>query len=263
MASSDIRRTAHAFGGSSAGAFAAVACAALPTRIEELALEHAVRGECLAGLRRMLEGASDPDRIARDCGGRVGVALTRCADGAPAVLSRFDDLEHLMVGLAAGAAIPPSFHPMDMLRTRGPTFPEEDGVRVRGVRVSGAANDGSGSGSEEDSYFVDGGIAAGAGPRFPGELRTIVIAPVSGGEGYGAVNRISPPDLPRGRLGAWVPDVSVGGNLRVRPTLLNLRRLQLALGAGASEAALRGQFACGVDDGRAWLSRGGSSCCSP
>ena len=57
-------------------------------------------------------------------------------------------------------------------------------------------------------------------------------------------------------LGA-LPDVVVGGNLRVRPTLRNLRRLQHSV--AADEAVLRDFYARGVDDGFAWLSEHGEA----
>ena len=250
--------TPVAFGGSSAGAFAAVACAVFPWRLEELALEHAVRGECLDGLCRMLEGDADPDERARECSGRVHVALTRCRTGEAVSLSEFESLKHLATALVAGAAIPPSFHPFDMFRgedrpsqasERRATYPYHHGFRV----------DTATEASSKDEWFVDGGIAAAAGPTAQLEARAglgaVVIAPVSGGDDPAArPRRVSPRDPRTPPLGA-LPDVLVGGNLRVRPTLRNLRRLQLSV--AADEAALRDYYARGVDDGLAWLSENG------
>ena len=246
-----------AFGGSSAGAFAAVACAVFPWRLEELALEHAVRGECLDGLCRMLEGDNDPDRRARECSGRVHVALTRCRTGDAATLSEFESLEHLATALVAGAAIPPSFHPFDMFRgedhpspgtRRRATYPYHHGFRLDTATEASAS----------DEWFVDGGIAAAAGPTAQLDERTglnaVVVAPFSGGDD--PVARLSPRDPRTLPLGA-LPDVVVGGNLRVRPTLRNLRRLQHSV--AADEAVLRDFYARGVDDGFAWLSEHGEA----
>ena len=177
---------------------------------------------------------------------RVRVALTRCRTGELVTFSKFDGLHHLVTGLVAGAAIPPSFHPFDMIGRRGrATFPVHHGFRLQASECEATA---------DDEWYVDGGIASAAGPDFDPALRTLVVTPISGG----GVNddRISPRDP----TSSWVPDLTVAG-LRVQPSLRNLRRMQLSV--TADEAALADQFARGTDDGHEWLetlrSRAGGS----
>ena len=126
-----------AYAGASGGAIAATVCALLPDRVAEFAESVACKGYGFNGLSEALHGKaprfviSDGDvrRVSEEQ--RLFLSVTHCRTGRNALLSRFASAAQLQRCVLASAAIPQSFHPLDMTRWR-PTYPEAGGVIVAG-----------------------------------------------------------------------------------------------------------------------------------
>lgn len=227
-----IATPVEAVSGSSSGAIAAALFACFPARLDEYADAFiADGGRALHHFRDLADASRGGPLEPRTS---LHVATTRCVDGAPHLFGfpkdRLCDKEHLLKCLRASCAIPPHFHPADVLPHRTPaTYPDGDGVAIHGLS------------------YVDGGIAAPA-PRahldaMDGGCR-VVISPISGGTREARAVRISPADA------SWkFPwDLECRGGFRVHPSVQNARALQVAAGA-ASSAVLREWYERGVEDG--------------
>jgi len=244
-----------AISGSSSGAIAATVYCLFPNRIEEYAERFIEsRGRAMSHLLEMM--SENEIKFNNTSRASLHIATTRCSNGtlqlfdfpSPETENNPQSLQqvsqHLIKCLEASCKIPDHFHPFDVLPnsrwTSPSTYPEQDGVVING-----------------DSY-VDGGIAAPAPPTpldsKEGAIR-VVVSPISGGNNNYNDNttiRISPED----RSWRLLPmDIQCRGGFSIRPSVQNVRALQVAAGIGSS-SVLRDWFDRGMDDaGEAIISK--------
>lgn len=279
-----------AVAGSSSGAIAATVLALFPHRLDEYAdrflhdrggayrtLEEMMLEEPLPTTRPTggcgsggspMTGSADP----ASCSGApplLVIAVTRCSDGAPHLLSfgpsedgrtdggrrRPAEAQQVLRAVRASCLIPRSFHPVDMIPSHSLSYPEDEGVRIGGVS------------------YVDGGISA-PSPPTPLDSHShcrgrVVVSPISGG-GTGSVPRTAAPRTHAGSdpptivvtqirpadLSAALPFVLTArcGTFQIRPSVQNLRALVVAMGVTASPEVLRDWHDRGVEDALSFMS---------
>lgn len=186
-----------AYAGASGGAIAATVCALLPDRVAEFAESVACKGYGFNGLSEALHGKaprfviSDGDvrRVSEEQ--RLFLSVTHCRTGRNALLSRFASAAQLQRCVLASAAIPQSFHPLDMTRSR-PTYPEAGGVIVdpacewdpSAAKAAYALPVGQLPFSPHGEAYVDGGISNSAPVlERPAAVHTVTVSPISGPQG--------------------------------------------------------------------------------
>jgi predicted acylesterase/phospholipase RssA len=109
----------------------------------------------------------------------LGICTTKCSDGTAHMFPFTDpiendkQLERLLTCVEASCAIPRSFHPWDVFTSQTVQYPAEDGIQISKLDAAAADH------YTDDSYYVDGGIAAPAPPT-PPKLIRIIISPIAG-----------------------------------------------------------------------------------
>mmetsp|Transcript_25273 Transcript_25273/g.37221 ORF Transcript_25273/g.37221 Transcript_25273/m.37221 type:complete len:318 (+) Transcript_25273:56-1009(+) len=245
--------------GSSAGAIAAVVVTRAPHRIHDYAQRFMNDGgrafhhleELLKESETETRGSSNVDHGRRPS---LHICTTKCSDGS-VHLFNFDNMndlpsssyqsnnnqsslsetERILQCARASCAIPPSFHPWDVLsplskyHNQVPSYHDSEGIKL-----------------EDGCHHVDGGISAPAPPtphhdRDEDDACRIVISPISGS----GRNRISP----KNDDDAWtfLPEFKCRGGFHVRPSIQNLRALRVAMGA-TSKQELMGWYRRGEED---------------
>jgi hypothetical protein len=265
------------FAGSSGGAIAATVCALLPAeRLSEFARTVSCKGFGFNGLTEALIGrpsggggssSSSSKFVFTDSQVRavseaqtLYLSATHCRTGRNVLFSRFRSAAELQRCVFASAAIPKSFHPLDLYRNR-PTYPEALGVIVSDQcldnRDATLADEGLPFHPDGEAY-VDGGITNTA-PLLHDvcNVHTLTISPVSGPHGC-----IVSPEGGEGRAGGlrrghyhlapldaspklpWVAPRLAG--MRCYLSLDNLRALSRSM--GARELTLLQWYEQGIED---------------
>lgn len=213
----------HAVSGSSAGAIAAV----IITRAPSLITDYANRfiedgGNALTTLESYLHKS-----IVNGINSRLYICTTKCKDGS---VHLFDahELEHqeLLECVRASCTIPQTFHPYDVMVGGKLSYPDSDGIFIRG------------------EYHVDGGIA-GPAPPVPDCSDVIVVSPISG---FSNSHRISPKDS---SFSIW-RELKCRGDFYVRPSIQNLKALRVASGVTTS-TELKSWFEQGMNGATEFL----------
>ena len=245
-------RVTH-FAGASGGAIAAAACALLPREhLKTFAKEAAIRGRSFNEMTDALAGhgkfAISEDVVARTSAGQtLFLSATHCRTGTNVLFSRFSSAAALQKCLHASAAIPKSFHPFDLTRSR-PTYAEAGGIIVPSEceadgGLAASARDGAATGeqlpfSPHGEAYVDGGITNTA-PVLQHVVRnahTLTVSPVSGPQGClqpasttaTAHWHLTPLDTSP-RLPLVAPKLA---GMRCYLSVDNIRALQTSMGAG-------------------------------
>ena len=249
------------FAGSSGGAIAATVCALLPPeQISEFARTVSCKGSGFNGLSRALiepNGTfSFSDTHVRALS-NLFLSATHCRTGRNALFSRFRSAAELQRCVHASAAIPVSFHPLDMLKSR-PTYPEGGGVIVDpACEWDGGAENEALSTCElpfhpDGEAYVDGGITNTA-PLLNDllDVHTLTISPMSGPQGC-----MIPPegDEKPGHFHLTPLDTSLKlplvaprlAGMRCYLSVDNLRAFGRSM--GAREVTLRRWFDKGIED---------------
>jgi predicted acylesterase/phospholipase RssA len=144
-----------------------------------------------------------------------------------------DKLEHdkqteLLECVRASCTIPRTFHPYDVLAGSQLSYPDSDGILIRG------------------EYHVDGGIA-GPAPPVLNCSNVIIVSPISGSS---KSHRISPTDT---SFAIW-RELKCRGDLdfQVRPSIQNLKALRVASGFTTSRE-LQTWYEQGINDANDFL----------
>lgn len=213
----------HSVSGSSAGAIAAVLITRAPSLITKYAnrfIEE--RGNALATLESYLVNS-----IVTAASSRLYICTTKCKDGSVHLFDA-DELEHqeLLECVRASCTIPKTFHPYDVMVGEELSYPDSDGIFIRG------------------EYHVDGGIA-GPAPPVPNCSDVIVVSPISG---FSNSHRISPKDVSFSIWREW----KCRGDFYVRPSIKNLKSLRVASGLTTSKE-LQSWYEQGMNDATDFL----------
>lgn len=213
----------HAVSGSSAGAIAAVIITRAPSLITNYANRFIEdRGSALTTLESYLRKSS-----VTAANSRLYICTTKCKDGSVHLFDA-DELEHheLLECVRASCTIPQSFHPYDVMLGGELSYPDSDGIFIRG------------------EYHVDGGIA-GPAPPVPNCSDVIVVSPISGSSD---LHRISPKDS---SFSIW-RELKCRGDFCVRPSIQNLKALRVASGSTTSKE-LQSWYEQGMNDATDFL----------
>jgi predicted acylesterase/phospholipase RssA len=214
----------YAVSGSSAGAIAAVIISKAPDLIRDYAnrfIEE--RGNALQNLKSYVSRGTASSA-------HLYICTTKCRDGSVHLFDadRLESEAELLECVRASCTVPRTFHPYDVLAGGELSYPDSDGILIRG------------------EYHVDGGIA-GPAPPVLNCTDVIIVSPISGSS---KSHRISPTDT---SFAFW-RELKCRGELDfyVRPSIQNLKALRMASPSTTSQE-LQALYEQGINDANGFL----------